>query len=85
MNTRYDDDNKGFEKTIFNVCKRLIASHVKKGANTNVFLASSNKVSEVSGKYFNKSKVTESSKISYSDSYQKRLWAYSKKIFNDLL
>ena len=84
VNTRFGDDNKGFGKTILNIGKKLIAINVKKGASTNVFLASSNKVSKVSGKYFNKSKNTKSSKFSYSDFNQKRLWAYSKKIINNL-
>ena len=85
VNTRFGDDNKGFGKTILNIGKKLIAINVKKGASTNVFLASSDKVSKISGKYFNKSKDTKSSKFSYSDSNQKRLWAYSKKIINDVL
>ena len=85
VNTRFGDHNKGFGKTILNIGKKLIAINVKKGAGTNVFLASSNKVSKVSGKYYYNSKDTESSKISYSDSIQKRLWVYSKKIIDDLL
>tara|TARA_B100000989_G_scaffold226445_1_gene173632 strand:+ start:572 stop:1414 length:843 start_codon:yes stop_codon:yes gene_type:complete len=85
VNTRFGDDNKGLGKNILSIGKKLIAINVKKGASTNVFLASSSKVSKISGKYFAKSEVTKSSKISHSDSNQRRLWAYSKKIMNDLL
>ena len=85
VNTSFGDDNTGFGKNILSIGKKLIAINVKKGATTNVYLASSNKLSKVSGKYFNKSKRTKSSKISYLDSHQKKLWSYSKKIINDLL
>ena len=85
VNTSFGDDNKGFGKNILSIGKKLIAINVKKGASTNVYLASSKKLSKVSGKYFYKSNRTKSSKTSYLDSYQKRLWSYSKKIINDLL
>ena len=85
VNTSFGDDNKGFGKNILSIGKKLIAINVKKGATTNVYLASSNKLSKVSGKYFYKSNRTKSSKTSYLDSHQKRLWSYSKKIINDLL
>ena len=85
VNTSFGDNNKGFGKNILSIGKKLIAVNVKKGASTNVYLASSKDVSKISGKYFYKSKLTKSSKISYSDFNQKRLWAYSKNIINDLL
>ena len=85
VNTSFGDDNKGFGKNILSIGKKLIAINVKKGASTNVYLASSNKLSKISGKYFYKSNRTKSSKTSYLDSHQKRLWSYSKKIINDLL
>ena len=37
----------------------------------------------VSGKFFDKSKAVKSSKISYSDSNQHKLWSYSENIIND--
>tara|TARA_Y100000996_G_scaffold156418_1_gene120516 strand:- start:88 stop:930 length:843 start_codon:yes stop_codon:yes gene_type:complete len=85
VNTSFGDDNTGFGKNILSIGKKLIAINVKKGAKTNVYLASSNNLSKVSGKYFYKSKRTKSSKISYLDFHQKKLWSYSKKIINDLL
>ena len=85
VDTRFGDDNKGVGKNILSIGKRLFAINVKKGARTVVFLASSNEISKVGGKYFCKSKSTKSSKISYSKSTQRRLWEYSQKIINDLL
>tara|TARA_A100001035_G_scaffold50780_1_gene36951 strand:- start:163 stop:1005 length:843 start_codon:yes stop_codon:yes gene_type:complete len=85
VNTSFGNNNRGFGKNILSIGKKIIAINVKKGASTNVYLASSNKLSKVSGKYFYKSKIMKSSKISYLDSHQKQLWSYSKKIINDLL
>tara|TARA_A100000164_G_C21815077_1_gene727443 strand:+ start:285 stop:1127 length:843 start_codon:yes stop_codon:yes gene_type:complete len=85
VNTRFGDNNKGFGKNMLSIGKKLIAINVKKGASTNVYLASSNKITNVSGRYFYKSKLAKTSKISYSDLNQKKLWDYSKKIINSLL
>ena len=64
--------------------KKLIAINVIKGARTNVYLASSDEVANVSGKFFDKSKSVKSSKVSYSDSNQHKLWSYSENIINNL-
>ena len=85
VDTSFGDENKGFGKNILSIGKKLIAINVKKGARTNVYLACSRAVANISGKYFYKSKITKSSKISYSNSNQKKLWAYSNKIINNLL
>ena len=85
VNTSFGDDNTGFGKNILSIGKKLIAINVKKGAKTNVYLASSGEVTNFSGKYFHKSKISRSSKNSNSDSNQKKLWRYSKEIINDLL
>ena len=55
-----------------------------KGASTNVYLASSDEVKNVSGKYFDKSRSTQSSKVSHSEIYQEKLWSYSEDILNNL-
>ena len=85
VNTCFGDENEGFGKNILSIGKKLIAINVKKGAKTNVYLASSGEVTNFSGKYFHKSKISRSSKNSNSDSNQKKLWRYSKEIINDLL
>ena len=50
---------------------------VKEGAATSVFLASSNEVENVTGKYFEKMKDIPSSDDSYNKEYQKKMWNVS--------
>lgn len=54
--------------------------NAKKGARTSVYLASSPEVEETTGKYFKKCEAVESSKISYDESIQQRLWELSEKL-----
>ena len=75
---------KGLGKNILSIGKKLIAINAIKGARTNVYLASSDEVANVSGKFFDKSKSIKSSKVSYSDSDQYKLWSYSENIINNL-
>jgi hypothetical protein len=46
----------------------------KKGAETSVYLASSDEVKEVTGKCFSKSKEVETCPASYDREAQERLW-----------
>ena len=62
----------------------MIAINVVKGASTNVYLASSDEVKNVSGKYFDKSRSARSSKVSHSEIHQEKLWSYSEDILNNL-
>ena len=84
VDTSFGDNNKGLGKNILSIGKKLIAINVIKGARTNVYLASSDEVANVSGKFFVKSKSVKSSKVSYSDSNQDKLWSYSENIINNL-
>ena len=54
----------------------------KKGAKTSIFLASSPEVEGITGKYFKKCKPIKSSKISYDETVQRRLWEISEKLTN---
>ena len=85
VNSSFGDNNQGLGKHILNIGKKLIAINVEKGAKTGIFLASSKKVVNISGQYFDKSELAKSSKISYSDVMQKKLWSYSEKIIKALL
>ena len=84
VDTSFGDNNSGFGKNVLSIGKKLIAINVIKGAKTNVYLASSGEVKNVSGKFFDKSKPVKSSKISYIDSNQKELWSYSQNIIDSL-
>ena len=84
VDTSFGDNNSGFGKNVLSIGKKLIAINVIKGAKTNVYLASSGEVKNVSGKFFDKSKPVKSSKVSYIDSNQKELWSYSQNIIDSL-
>ena len=84
VDTRFGDNNTGLGKNILSIGKKLIAINVVKGASTNVYLASSDEVKNVSGKYFDKSRPTRSSKVSHSEIHQEKLWSYSEDILNNL-
>ena len=85
VNTRFGDENEGIGKSILSIGKKLMAIDIKKGAKTSIYLAASDEVVNVSGKYFYKLKVAYSSKISYSKSYQQKLWDSSEKIIKDFI
>ena len=85
VDTRFGDENEGIGKSILSIGKKLMAIDIKKGAKTSIYLAAYDEVANVSGKYFYKSKVAYSSRISHSKSYQKKLWDYSEKIIQNFI
>jgi retinol dehydrogenase 14 len=52
----------------------------EKGAETLIFVATSNEIEGVTGKYFTKKRVKDSSKESYSDEEAEKLWEISLKL-----
>jgi hypothetical protein len=54
-------------------------SAIAQGSKTSVYLASSNEVEGVSGKYFSNQRETTSSGISYDQAVQDKLWQLSEK------
>lgn len=61
---------------------RLFMKSPKKGARTTVYLASSPDIEDVNGKYFIGSKLRNSSKISYEETLQSKLWEISANLTN---
>lgn len=77
----------GFGKNVPGLMKFLVGIAapflwtVEKGSRTSVKLASSPEVEGVSGKYFDeKGRERRSSKVSYDEAAQKRLWAESERL-----
>jgi NAD(P)-dependent dehydrogenase (short-subunit alcohol dehydrogenase family) len=56
---------------------RISGSPLTIGAETPVYLATSEEVKNLSGKYFIKKKPVKSSKISYDEDLQEKLWQFS--------
>jgi NAD(P)-dependent dehydrogenase (short-subunit alcohol dehydrogenase family) len=53
---------------------------LKEGASTSVYLASSNEVENITGKYFVKMEETPSSEDSYNEEYQEKMWDVSSQM-----
>jgi NAD(P)-dependent dehydrogenase (short-subunit alcohol dehydrogenase family) len=64
---------------IYYLLKRELLT-AQQGADTIIFLASSEEVEGVTGKYFYKRKIKSSSELSYNKEMQNELWDMSKKM-----
>jgi NAD(P)-dependent dehydrogenase (short-subunit alcohol dehydrogenase family) len=63
---------------------KVFLTGVEKGAETSVFLATSPQVEGITGRYFEKLKPKTSSKASYSEPDQHRLWEVSERMLAEL-
>jgi NAD(P)-dependent dehydrogenase (short-subunit alcohol dehydrogenase family) len=59
---------------------RPMQQSAKKGAETSVYLASSNEVKDITGKCFAKKKETKTCPASYDEELQKRLWSKTESM-----
>lgn len=80
VKTRIAANGKGFGVVVFRGMMKLFAISAEKGAETIVYLASSDEVAKTSGQYFYKSKITEPSKAAQDDAAAERLWNESAKL-----
>ena len=79
VNTRFGDQSGGWIGRIFGVMK-LMAISPAKGAETIIYLASSDEVAKTSGLYFYKCKPVEPSKLAQDDVAADRLWSETAKL-----
>lgn len=79
VNTRFGDESGGMLSVGVRIAKNFAIS-VDKGAETMVYLASSNEVANVSGAYFYKCKAATPSKEAQDDQAAARLWEESERI-----
>ncbi len=80
VKTRFGADNGGLFAAVLWVGMRLSAISVEKGAQTQIYLASSPEVEGVSGKYFDQCKEKASSAESMDEAKQERLWQVSEEM-----
>ena len=59
---------------------KIFAISPEKGAETIIFLASSNEVAKTTGLYFYKCKAVEPSKLAQDDAAAERLWTETAKL-----
>ncbi|GHO77888.1 short-chain dehydrogenase [Ktedonobacter sp. SOSP1-85] len=67
-------------KPFMSVVGRFMGINVEAGAKTSIYLASSPEIEGVSGKYFVKCAPVTSSKLSYDEELQKRMWEVSEEL-----
>jgi NAD(P)-dependent dehydrogenase (short-subunit alcohol dehydrogenase family) len=60
----------------------LTAVSVKKGAETQIYLASSPEVNGISGKYYSNSKQKKSSKLTFDITLREKLWKETERLTN---
>lgn len=75
--TGFAQNNPGWFAKVFAVMQRYMAITPEQGAETSIFLASSDSVATTTGRYFDKCKPVPSSKISYDVTTQRKLWQQS--------
>ena len=81
VSTEFAKNNGGIFRLAMSVMQKLHIGNPKspaKGAETSVFLASSDTVTGVSGKYFDNCVEVLSSKVSYDQTAAARLWEWSE-------
>lgn len=77
--TRFGDESGGMFSRIIRIAKTFAISP-EKGAETIVYLASSNEVAGVTGKYFYKSRESTPSKQARDDNAARRLWQETERL-----
>jgi NAD(P)-dependent dehydrogenase (short-subunit alcohol dehydrogenase family) len=79
VNTRFGDGTGGSMARIIGLMK-IFAISPEKGAETIIYLASSDDVAKTSGLYFYKCKPVEPSKLAQDDAIAERLWEYTDRL-----
>ena len=73
-------DTQWYSKLFWSLASKLAGLSVEDGAKTSIYLASSDEVKNVSGKYFDKCKQKEASTLAKSKDLQKQLWLKSEQL-----
>ncbi len=76
VNTNLGQDQSSFSRGF----AKLFFKKPEKGAETSIYLASSQEVEGITGKYFIKKQQKQSSEESYNEDYAKRLWELSTEM-----
>ena len=76
VNTNLGQDQSSFSQGF----AKLFFKKPEKGAETSIYLASSQEVEGITGKYFAKKQQKQSSEESYNEDYAKRLWKLSAEM-----
>ena len=75
-----DKDMPWYVKFVWGLASKIVGMSIEDGAKTSVYLASSSAVNGVTGKYFNKCKVQEESKLAKDRQLALELWRRSEEM-----
>ena len=81
VNTRFGDGTSGAIARIIGLMK-VFAISPQKGAETIIYLASSDDMAKTTGLYFYKCKPVEPSKLAQDDAAAERLWEYTDRLLS---
>ena len=79
VNSNFGNNNKNFYRLLIKFVKNLFAISSEKAAQSPLYIATSENLDGVNGKYFNRLKEVKSSKVSYDNNLQKIIWQESLK------
>ena len=78
--TRFGMNNNAFWRVVFGLVYRVIGISAEEGAQTQIYLATSPEVSNVTGKYFYKKTPVEPNPVARDEATVERLWKVSEQL-----
>ncbi|WCL49829.1 SDR family oxidoreductase [Leptospira sp. GIMC2001] len=85
VHSQFGNNNSGFLKNALGVVKTFFAMNEDRGSMTSFYLCSSPDVETVTGKYFDKCKIKNSTSESKNIEKRKRLWSTTEEILRPYL
>lgn len=82
VRTGFAQNSQSMFTTIFGFLQRYFAISPEQGAETSIYLATSDAVASTSGKYFVNKQATASSRSSYDYTARRKLWDLSTQLMN---
>lgn len=82
VRTGFAQNSQSMFTTMFGFLQRYFAISPEQGAETSIYLATSDAVASVSGKYFVNKQATASSRSSYDYTARRKLWDLSTQLMN---
>ena len=77
VNSNFGNNNTSYSRFLINIVKKLFAISNDKAAELPIYLATSNRVESLTGKYFSNFKIKKSSKTSYDVELGNKIWEKS--------
>jgi NAD(P)-dependent dehydrogenase (short-subunit alcohol dehydrogenase family) len=78
--TRFADNTNFFWRSLMRIRKKLFGLTIEQGASTLIYLATSEEVATISGKYFVDCKSQQPSDAAINDEYAQKLWKISTSL-----